>query len=502
MASAQRSLPPRPSLRHLKLEAKRRLASGEFSALHQAHAAIAREHGLQSWTALKAAASGPGQETHALAQLRWVVDRFSGADQPGWVAPEEQEMREHFDDQLLAAVTPEQLAVGISRVAAELRSDFVVVGQSALHARVQVAGTEYITSVQPDPPHRLVGLRGHRLGASVTDPRAAGPPPARTLGTVPDAIADVAADALAELGLAGLVIAGGEPGGATWTVTCGWADLDRAEDLLPRHRFPALGVTALVTLTAVLRLVADGRVSLDGPANGLLRSVQLADDTVTVRELLSHTGGVGSPDPTGLFAESVPDLATLAGGPVIRWAGSRGAVQPSNGGYAVLGQLIADVTGTPYSQAATSLVLEPLGMTSSAFPAAASHIGPDAVTGYEVTSEGSFAAEPALICAIPALGGLWATAGDLVRLGTGWSSLVPRALAREALAPQTPAGPGGLRVGLSWLIPSRGDVVVHSGVGPGSTASLLLRRRDGRVLVTLASRMTPLDRIEERVLSA
>jgi hypothetical protein len=46
---APRTLPARPSLRHLKLEAKRRLASGEFVTLHDAQSAIAREHGLSSW---------------------------------------------------------------------------------------------------------------------------------------------------------------------------------------------------------------------------------------------------------------------------------------------------------------------------------------------------------------------------------------------------------------------------------------------------------------------
>ena len=40
----ERSLPERPDLRYLKLEAKRRLAAGQFPSLHDAQAAIAREH--------------------------------------------------------------------------------------------------------------------------------------------------------------------------------------------------------------------------------------------------------------------------------------------------------------------------------------------------------------------------------------------------------------------------------------------------------------------------
>ena len=53
MSDQSRQFPSQPSLRYLKLEAKRRLAAGEFSTLHDAQLAIAREHGLSSWTTLK-----------------------------------------------------------------------------------------------------------------------------------------------------------------------------------------------------------------------------------------------------------------------------------------------------------------------------------------------------------------------------------------------------------------------------------------------------------------
>jgi hypothetical protein len=104
--------------------------------------------------------------------------------------------------------------------------------------------------------------------------------------------------------------------------------------------------------------------------------------------------------------------------------------------------------GSDAAEAVTRLVLEPLGMGGSSFPARAAELGPDVVTGYDVTPEGTFGPVPARICAVPAVGGLWATAADLVRLGGGWSSLLPAALAREALTPQTAPGPRGGRVGL------------------------------------------------------
>jgi ankyrin repeat protein len=51
--SEPRSLPPRPDLRHLRDEAKRRRKAGEFTSLALAQLAIAREHGFRSWPRLK-----------------------------------------------------------------------------------------------------------------------------------------------------------------------------------------------------------------------------------------------------------------------------------------------------------------------------------------------------------------------------------------------------------------------------------------------------------------
>jgi hypothetical protein len=118
--ASSRSLPGRPNLRHLKLEAKRRLAGGEFPTLHEAQMAIAREHGLPSWAVLKRHIS-ENQDGHALDQLRWIISRFAGADEPGWTAPADDELNQHFDDRLLAALPPSALIAAIGRIATDLR---------------------------------------------------------------------------------------------------------------------------------------------------------------------------------------------------------------------------------------------------------------------------------------------------------------------------------------------------------------------------------------------
>lgn len=520
MPGGSRSLPDRPNLRYLRLEAKRRLAAAEFGSLHEAQAVIAREHGQPSWAVLKQLVCD-AQESHALDQLRWVISRFSGAGRPGWTAPAGDEIRQHFSDRFLAVLPPDALVATISKVAADLRGELVVIGRAPLQAQVELEGMQYIAVVEEEPPYRLTGLRGLPLGSRIRDPRVATSVPVRTQGEVPAVVPALADRAFAELGLVALLLAGGnpktpenpnapkspgdpkarndrtDPGPSSWVLARGWADLDRGEALNPGHRFPAPGVTALVTTAAVLWLVADGRIGLDSPANDHLRAVRLADDTITVRELLSHTAGVD--DPVPFYADAIPDLATLMG-PVIGCGGPRGVLRPSNGGCAVLGQLIADVTAAPYPDAVTRLVLDPLGLRDSSFPARPADIGPGAVTGYNLTPEGMFEPVPAQISTISAAAGLWSTGADLVRLGLGWSSLLPESLAREALTPQAGPAPGGAQAGLGWLLSPHGDAATHAGGGFDATASVTIRVRDQRTQVVLTSRMIPINSIDARLL--
>jgi CubicO group peptidase (beta-lactamase class C family) len=480
-----RSLPDQPSLRYLKIEAKRRLAAGEFTSLHDAQLAIAREHGLPSWAALKERVDAqPAEESHAVTQLKWLVSRFEGADGPDWVAPDETELGQHFGERFLAVATTAKVVQTLSRRAGQLRDELVVVHDDQGRVRAQIGGMQFEAAAEPEPPYRLAGLVVYPVGGTVTDQRVA-TPSGELAGAVPDGVVPVADTALRELGLVGLVLAGGAAdGGAAgpsdppWVVSRGWADLDKGELLRPGHRFPAMSVTKLITATTVLRLVADGLADLDGPANEHLRRVRLADDSVTIRELLSHSGGVDARLRT--FADVVPELAELAGG-VLSCDGQRGEFGYSNAGYAALGELIADITGTSYAQAATSLVLQPLGMTSSEFPQTWPGSGPAAVTGYEL-SDGTFTPAPECVCTMPAAGGLWTTGADLVRFALSWSSLLPEALGREALTRHV-ARNGAVHVGLGWNVnPDRG-VAGHSGSGPGGSSSLVVTfRRHGEVV--------------------
>jgi CubicO group peptidase (beta-lactamase class C family) len=516
--SGERTLPGQASLRYLKVEAKRRRAAGEFATLHEAQLAIAREHGHPSWAALRetVAAAAAGSEGHALAQARWVTARFGGAGEPGWTAPGEGELRAHFTGQFLDAVPPERLVALLTGFAGELRGELTVIVDAPFMMRGTLSGHEVLATAEPRPPYRLSGLTARRLGERIRDPRTASPP-AQAAGPVPGPVREAAAAGFARLGVAGLALAGatrpGASGGqgapAAWSAATGWADLEHGKPLRPGHAFPAYHVTMVVTATAVLCLAAGGQVRLDAAANRYLATVKLADDAVTVRELLAHAAGATDPRPAagatwGHFAPAVPALADAAG-PVLACAGRRGQCAPAHAGYAALGELIAAVAGQPYPEAAGRLVLAPLGMRDSWFPErrpqAQAGDRPEPVTGYEVAEDGTFTPAPALVSVFPAAAGMWTTAADLVRLGLGWSSLLPPPLAAAALRPHA-TQPAGTPSGLGWMVNLPAGVAGIFGAGPGGSASLLVTLDGSLASAALASSQAFLEPANVAVLTA
>jgi CubicO group peptidase (beta-lactamase class C family) len=164
----------------------------------------------------------------------------------------------------------------------------------------------------------------------------------------------------------------------------GYADVEAQKEATPDALFRIASVSKPVTKAAILKLVEQGRFSLDAPAFALLPNItplpgatvdpRLA--TITVSNLLEHTGGwdramsgdpmflptqiaaaTGTPAPAS--AEAI--VRYMMGKPLDFNPGSR--VAYSNFGYAVLGRIIERVSGKGYEQFVKENVLEPAGVT-------------------------------------------------------------------------------------------------------------------------------------------
>ena len=151
-------------------------------------------------------------------------------------------------------------------------------------------------------------------------------------------------------------------------------------------------VSKVFTATAVMKLVDEGKLSLEDKVTELLPEYQLKQAypesaPITVKSLLTHTSGVPRdthhgywggpdfpfPDKQGVF-DSLSTAQTLH--PV------GASITYSNVGFALLGQIIERTTGETYKQYLEQYVFKPLGMSHSQVELPIDLIGNQHAIGY------------------------------------------------------------------------------------------------------------------------
>jgi CubicO group peptidase (beta-lactamase class C family) len=245
-------------------------------------------------------------------------------------------------------------------------------------------------------------------------------------------------------------------------------------------RFQAASLSKTITAVAVLRLVQAGRLDLDRDVNDYLKSWKLpqhAGGAVTLRKLLSHTGGVGVEGFGGYAAgEPLPSVVQILDGlppantPAIRVEAMPGQTwRYSGGGYTIVQQLLTDLAGQDFPSLMQELVLRPLGMRHSGFdqPLGAGDRGKIALPHQEDGTEvaGGPHVYPELAAA-----GLWSTPADLARFVSemqlclaGKGTFLSKALAQEAMTP----GLGGWGLGFQVEGAGAGRRFGHLGANAG-----------------------------------
>jgi amino acid adenylation domain-containing protein/non-ribosomal peptide synthase protein (TIGR01720 family) len=229
----------------------------------------------------------------------------------------------------------------------------------------------------------------------------------------------------------------------------------------PVTLFQCCSVSKHVTATGVLRLVQQGSLELDENVAAYLTSWRLPDgEPVTLRQLLNHTAGLLSGITSSGYVEqprgAAADLRPVLDG-LVRDRRPGAGFRYSNAHFAVLQQVVTDVTGLPFATAMRQMVLGPLGMADSGFE----HEFPE--SRVDTVAPGHLVggvADPAGWPTVPdiASSGLWSTPGDLATLEVAILRAATGAetgfLARElALAMVTPSV--GERYGLGTTITRR-----------------------------------------------
>ncbi len=132
-------------------------------------------------------------------------------------------------------------------------------------------------------------------------------------------------------------------------------------------------VSKLFTDIAVMQRVEAGDLDLDAPITDYLpefRPHNPFDAPITLRQLMCHRAGLVREPPIGnYFDDTEPSLAeTVASLNATQLVHQPGTVTKySNAGIAVVGHVLAQVSGVPFEDAVRAAVLDPLGMFTSDF---------------------------------------------------------------------------------------------------------------------------------------
>lgn len=259
-------------------------------------------------------------------------------------------------------------------------------------------------------------------------------------------------------------------------------------DATPDTLYQAASLSKFVASIGAMRLVESSTLKLDEDVNDRLTSWKVPGNSldsthkVTLRGLLSMTGGIGVPGFLGYpVGSQLPNLRQILDGtppanspPVTVIAVPGSAYHYSGGGYEIAEALMQDATATPFPQLMRELVLDPLGMTASSFD-----LPPDGRLAARATSGhfGDGKELPGRWNLFPehAAAGLWSTPTDIAKLlvqlahtWQGFSSIFLRhQTLQEILTPQN-GGPYGLGAaiagdGASLVLMKRGQNIGYQG---------------------------------------
>jgi CubicO group peptidase (beta-lactamase class C family) len=275
------------------------------------------------------------------------------------------------------------------------------------------------------------------------------------------------------------------------------------KDATPDTLYQAASLSKFVASIGAMRLVEQGKLNLDEDLNARLTSWRVPENPfdaahkVTLRGLLSMTGGIGVPGFLGYDPGApLPTLTEILNGappanspPVTVIAVPGSAYHYSGGGYEIAEALMRDVTAKQFPELMQELVLGPAGMTHSTFEqplpkgreaeAASGHYG----DGRELPGRWRVFPEHAAA-------GLWSTPTDiarlLLRLAESWQGFSPIFLRRDTVLEMLTRQNGG-PYGLGAAIAGDGAslVLMKRGQNVGYQGYLLLYPGTGQGLVAM-----------------
>ena len=263
-------------------------------------------------------------------------------------------------------------------------------------------------------------------------------------------------------------------------------------------RFRIGSMNKMFTATAILQLVASGKIDLGAPLGKYLPDYPNKDAAakVTIRHLLTHTGGTGdifTPeyDQQRLEISKLTDYLKLFGTRGLQFEpGSAWAY--SNYGFVLLGMVVERVSGTSYYDYVRTHIFLPAGMhDTDSLPE--SEAVPNRSTGYMKKNGAWVSNTDTLPWRASSAGGGYSTVRDLFHFAQALLNgrlltpdLFAQMTSKQAGSPQMPPNEG-YGFGMMVTEEPQGNRFGHGGGAPGMNVELRVYPRTQTIVVVLAN---------------
>lgn len=280
-----------------------------------------------------------------------------------------------------------------------------------------------------------------------------------------------------------------------WSSGFGYANLETGTPATSHTVYGLLSLGKQFTATAVLKLVASGKLALKEPVTLKLPFIPQAWKAVTVQNLLSHTSGI--PDYTSapsywrqvrLDAAPTDLLKPVLGQPLAFQPGTQ--FRYSNSNYFLLGLLIENVSRMPWAEYVRKEVIAPLNLAET-YAAEPGDLLKNRASGYHLAGGKMKNAEPISPTQTWAAGAVYSSVNDLTRFEVAkiHHQLLPDSYAEQMNTPFTlnngSKAPYGFASEVGANMGHR--VSGHQGGGLAYNASLLEYPDDGVTVIVLTN---------------
>jgi CubicO group peptidase (beta-lactamase class C family) len=276
-----------------------------------------------------------------------------------------------------------------------------------------------------------------------------------------------------------------------WTNGFGMADVENMVPATSRTAIRLASISKPITAVAVMQLVENGKIKLDSPIQDYVPQFPQKQWPVTVRQLLSHLGGVrhyrdNEIESTRMYEDRVTPLQIFAADALLHEPGTKWSY--TTYGYNLLGAAVELVSGMPFMEYLQANIFRTAGMTAIRDDSVYA-IVPHRSRGYRLNSAGKLTNCGLADTSnkIPG-GGLIAPAADLAKFAIAFNDgkLVNAGSAELMLTRQTARDGNGTPYGLGFMLGGyKGRRTASHGGGQQGASTFLMNFPIERIAIAV-----------------